>query len=75
MFYVSVIDGPRYGLLLGPFAQHEQALALVEAVSKKANELDPRAWFYAFGTCKAQGTEPGRLNSLFPDVFFPLDSV
>jgi hypothetical protein len=66
MFYVSVIDGPRYGLLLGPFAEHDQAH--VEAVRTKANELDPRAWFYAFGTCKAKGKEPGRLNDLFPEA-------
>ena len=75
MFYVSVLDGPRYGLLLGPFAKHEDALERVEAVREKANEMDPRAWFYAFGTCKAKGAEPGRLNSLFPDVFLLLYSV
>lgn len=69
MFYVSVIDGQRYGLLLGPFPELAQAEAMVEQVRTKAEELDPRAHWYAFGTCKAPTGGPGRLNDLFPEVF------
>lgn len=65
-YYVSVIDGNRYGLLLGPFPTHRQALDMVEAVRKKAEEIDPRAVFYAFGTCRVEGyNAPGKLNRFF----------
>lgn len=50
-FYVSVIDNDRYGLLLGPFDLHSQALSLVSVVRDRVQQLDPRAHWYAFGTC------------------------
>ena len=50
-FYVSVVDGPDYRLLLGPFDDHETSLGYVETARKRACEVDPKAWFYAFGTC------------------------
>lgn len=64
-YYVSVIDGPRYGLLLGPFPRHEEALAKVEAVRRKACELDGRAHWWGFGTCRVKDPtydRPGRFN-------------
>lgn len=51
-FYVSVVDGDRKALVAGPFATHEEALAQVDAERTKWNDLDPRAWFYAWGTAK-----------------------
>ena len=52
-YYVTVIDGPRVGRLLGPFDNdHAAALAMVDQVRAKAEELDPRACWYAFGTCR-----------------------
>lgn len=51
-FYVSAIDGKRRALMLGPFASHEAALARVDACRRKADELDGRAWFWAWGACR-----------------------
>jgi hypothetical protein len=51
-YYVSVIDGSRTGLLLGPFRTHQLALNKVEQVRQHAVLLDPKAHFYGFGTCK-----------------------
>jgi len=52
-YYVSVIDGQRSARLLGPFVDdHQAALDHVEKVRAKAEEVDPRAVFYAFGTCR-----------------------
>lgn len=65
-FYVSVIDGPRFNFLAGPFDTHEEALAKVDAARAKANEVNDRAWFYAYGTAQApEGYDkPGLLNDL-----------
>lgn len=68
-YYVSAVDGGRYALLLGPFANdHAAALAMVEPVRAKACELNPRAHWYAFGTCRLPPeveAKPGRLNDYF----------
>jgi hypothetical protein len=69
VFYVSVVDGNRSGLLLGPFATHAEAIDQVESVRSWAVARDRRAHFYAFGTTSIQGTlataRLGRLNSTF----------
>ncbi len=65
-YYVSIIDGTRRGLLAGPFPNdHAGALAAVDRVRGVACRLDPKAWFYAYGTCRLPlGTSPpGRLNN------------
>lgn len=65
-YYVSVVRGSDYRLLLGPFVDnHAGALEMVEAVRKKAEELDPKAHWYAFGTCRAETSAPGILNKFF----------
>lgn len=62
-FYVSVVDGKRVGLLAGPFATHKQALDLVDKAKEKAEEIDPFACFYAFGTLSlATGKREGVFN-------------
>lgn len=63
-FYVSVIDGDRWGLLAGPFPTHGLALDLVDRVQDEANKIDHKAHFYGFGTCRvaAEEKKPGRLN-------------
>jgi len=70
-YYVSVADGPRVGLLLGPFENdHAMALSMIEAVRKKAEEMDPWAVFYGFGTCRLpldSNPRQGYLNSLFEE--------
>ncbi len=52
-YYVTAIDGARYARLLGPFANHAGALAAVDAVRIEAEQRDPWASFWAFGTCRA----------------------
>lgn len=57
-YYVSVIDGPHKGLLLGPYDTHEQALDNVGRGRDLANGTDCRAAFYSFGTCSAPVNHP-----------------
>ena len=52
-FYVSAIDGQKKYLIAGPYASHTEALEKVDAVNKRACELDARACFMAWGTAKA----------------------
>lgn len=65
-YYVSVIDGPRFGLLAGPFSTHVEACAWVDRAREEAYRVDPRSWFYAFGTVAMRPgyRKPGRLNDL-----------
>lgn len=52
-YYVSVVDGSRYGFLLGPFENdHQRALDLVGVAKTAACAVDPRACWYAYGTCR-----------------------
>lgn len=64
-FYVSVIDGARKGLLLGPYDRHEHAEANVDRARDEAMSVDPWAHFYEFGTCRIEAAElpTGRLNA------------
>lgn len=70
-YYVTVIDGKRLGRLLGPFYDdHAAALAMVDKVRAKAEELDPRAFWYAYGTCRIPSDDSvpircGLLNKYF----------
>ena len=69
-YYVSVIDGPRHGFLLGPFDHHLSALLRVPAVKKEALKIDSRAAFYGFGTARIDCCDDppqGRLNDLFQE--------
>lgn len=71
-YYVTVIRNVRgsraarrVGWLAGPFARHEDALALVERARRLANRLDPWTEFDAFGTSSMQPPRvAGRLNEL-----------
>lgn len=55
-YCVSVIDGPRKGLLLGPYDTHDAALQNVERGKQLAFGTDgaSRTWFYAYGTCRIE---------------------
>lgn len=50
-YFVSAIDDARTSLLAGPFPTHGAALALVQTANDVACGIDPRAHWYAFGTC------------------------
>jgi hypothetical protein len=59
-FYVTVIDGPRTGYLLGPFDTHREALDRVDLGRILAEKHNTRALFggYAYGTASApHGTQ------------------
>ena len=64
-YYVTAIDGKRHARLAGPFRDdHRGALDMVDAAKRLAQELDPKAVFYAFGTCRTDYAydRPGVLN-------------
>lgn len=63
-FYVSVVDGGRRGLLLGPLDTHEEALGRVGEVRRWVVQRQPRAHFYGFGTARvlAEQLPQGSLN-------------
>ncbi len=66
-YYVSVRDNGCFGLLLGPFPNdHQAALDHVAQGRQLAEEVDPRAAFFSFGTCRMPEdyTKPGHLNDL-----------
>lgn len=65
-YYVSTIDGSRFALLAGPFDNHPEACGWVDRARDEACRVDPRAWFYAFGTTamKPEYRKPGILNDL-----------
>ncbi len=53
-FYVTVVDGKRHGFLLGPYSTHQEAIDNVDRGCTLANDADPRAAFYAFGTASTK---------------------
>jgi len=52
-FFVSVADGERRALLLGPYGTHREASRHVRRARKLACGRDPRSHWYAFGTASA----------------------
>ena len=67
-YYVSAIDGKRYALLLGPFRDdHKAALAMVDKAQARAMQVDIKAPWYSYGTCRLEhGTgKPGVFNAYF----------
>ncbi len=63
-YYVTIRDGPRHGLLAGPFENdHPAALALVAQVREIAQAVNTRAVFAAFGTAWSEVDQgPGILH-------------
>lgn len=65
LYYVGVIRGKtRVGLLAGPFASRDEAIAMIEPARRLACEIDPWCDFDAFGTLSLQTDAPGVLNDL-----------
>ena len=69
-YYVSVIDGPQFNLLAGPYKTHVEALAMLRPTQDLANKLVPQSWFYGFGTVamKPECTRPGKLNDKLAEL-------
>lgn len=71
MYFVTAVKGSQWIPLVGPFENdHAAALAMVEPARKKAEEIDAKAVWYAYGTMRADADTPqaklvGRLNSYF----------
>lgn len=66
-YYVSIIDGSRHVLAVGPFTEHSEALAHVDAARRIVMERynpDGRAHWYGYGTAVVHGgsARPGKLN-------------
>lgn len=62
-YFVSAIDGDRYSLISGPYVNdHAAALADVASVRRLANDHDPRACFWAWGTCRMEPNS-GRIGT------------
>lgn len=62
-YYVSIIDGPKFNVVAGPFRTHEKALEMVEPARKVGNEVDMKSHFYGWGTVKMKnGHKEGVLN-------------
>lgn len=74
LYYVSVVDGGRYALALGPFDTHAEALARVDDVRDYCHDYDgkTRSWFWGYGTCRIEPSddEPkrGTLNVQFGEA-------
>ena len=67
---MSVIDGPQFNLLAGPYKTHVEALAMLRPTQDLANKLVPQSWFYGFGTVamKPECTRPGKLNDKLAEL-------
>lgn len=64
VYYVSVKDAGRSGLLAGPFDTHQEALDMITATKQEAEKADPFSCFYAFGTAKLTTTGVPRIGIL-----------
>jgi len=63
-YFVSAIDGERRTLVSGPYVNnHAAALAEVGECRRLVEEVDRKAVFYAFGTCRLP-LESGRIGFL-----------
>lgn len=68
-YYVSVIDGDNWGLLLGHFDTFNEASKYVKQTAQLAHKADSKAHFYNYGVCRVPldsvASPPvGRLNAL-----------
>jgi hypothetical protein len=70
-FYVSVQDGGRTGLLLGPYATRPDAEHDVPAGKQRAEQVNDRACWYAYGVTRVvmqpgEVLPAGKLNHITP---------
>jgi hypothetical protein len=70
-YFVSAIrnDGD-YVLLAGPFRNHQAALDMVTSASRAAYDIDHRAPWYSYGTCRMEHGSglTGKLNRVLNDL-------
>lgn len=70
-FYVTVKDGPRTGVLLGPYDTKDEAESRVKDGKRLAESVNSRAFWYAYGVTRVvmqPGADlpAGKLNHLMP---------
>lgn len=62
-YYVDCIDGPKVAMIAGPFKTKEEAKLMLDPARDLGCKVDPKAWFYNWGTCKrVNGYRQGILN-------------
>jgi len=62
-YYVTAIDGPRKARIAGPYKTHGTALDKVRTVKDRAEDVDPRAHWWAWGTMRSEtDLGPGSLG-------------
>jgi len=62
-YYVSIVEGSKFGIVAGPFSTHREALDMVEPARKIGNENDRRGYLYTWGTTEREnGYVEGSLN-------------
>ena len=66
-FYVTLQRDRRIAWLAGPFATHDEAIAMVDTARRAASEVDPWTDFDAVGTSSIRSVDPlpqGKLNAM-----------
>lgn len=66
-FYVTIRRGKRTAWLAGPFATHDEALAMVQPAGREAEKIDPWIHFDEIGTVFIRRADPlpcGKLNAI-----------
>lgn len=62
-YYVDCINGPKVAMIAGPFKTKEEAKLMLNPARDLGCKVDPKAWFYNWGTCKRDnGYRQGVLN-------------
>lgn len=65
-YYVSCTEAGQVWLMAGPYRSHGEALANERKATLIASNIDGRAWFMSWGTCRVRDGElkPGKLNQI-----------
>lgn len=60
-FYVTMLRGDKVAWLLGPYPSREEAEGYVSEAARRASDIDPWAWFDAFGVTRVEREGPNPL--------------
>lgn len=64
-YFVTVKDYDRTGWLAGPYLTHAQALAEIDRFNARCQELDLKAFWYAYGTASTAADEAAKIRTVF----------
>lgn len=65
-YYVSAMDAGRYALVDGPYATHNEALAMVDTIQRAYCQRNPWGDFYGWGTTAITARELPEKNHIVP---------